>query len=534
MASFRNDLIEDEVQIHLILIGSSGVGKTSLRKHLKNEQIDMNEVPTIIMEPDHLYGDARNVSDNENDHNLMGNKISLTMWDTGGQPIFQDLLPCFARLKCMYGIIFRMSDLDEFDSKPEIRPCDAYHEPVMSPFSSRDIVYRNLAYFQAFSASAKDNLENLPWQVQQDQGSEVSDDTIDYPSAVVVGTCKDVVIDSDQVLLEEGKKELDKGIQEFVDANGMSVYSINGEDSSFIHEVNNTASGLKTDPGIKYLRKNIAHCAQNSSMKIKQSWKMFKVRLHRLCYTDYVNCGVIPLGEAISIGKECNVDDPKAALMYFHEVGTFMWYHMSEKKSMTNFVVIHPKMLLQVLSVLFCYNPSSLPEDLKCLMNSGIMTVSFFKNLLEQKACSIDDSWFLSFLEEHHLSIKVTTQREEDCYFFPSLLTVYPEYECNLDDLKSDVSPLYIVPQSGYIATGMFTRLLTALAGVWKVPLQSTHIKLICRNQFEFVLNESIRVVLSELSKSIRVDCFAQGSHKLFIKEDLYFNVISMLNVHLQ
>lgn len=120
MASFRNDLIEDEVQIHLILIGSSGVGKTSLRKHLKNEQIDMNEVPTIIMEPDHLYGDARNVSDNENDHNLTGNKISLTMWDTGGQPIFQDLLPCFARLKCMYGIIFRMSDLDEFDSKPKI------------------------------------------------------------------------------------------------------------------------------------------------------------------------------------------------------------------------------------------------------------------------------------------------------------------------------------------------------------------------------------------------------------------------------
>ena len=544
VASFSSDLIDDEVQIHLILIGSSGVGKTSLRKHLKDEDFDMNESPTIIMEPDYLYRDSDNVPFKclTGDSQISANKIFLTMWDTGGQPIFQDLLPCFARLKCMYGIVFRMSDLQMLDSKPEIRPSDENHDPIVSPFSNKEIIYRNLAYFQAFSGTMKDKFENLPMQVQQDKSNEENVPcTRNYPAAVVVGTCKDLVPSYDSSSLKENREKLEKGIKEFVDANNVSVYSVkDGEGFSYIHEVDNTVSGVATDVGIDQLRDNISDCAQNSNFKIQQSWKMFKVRLIRLCYTDYVNCGVISLTEAIKIGMECNVSDPKAALIYFHELGVFRWYHMSDNESMRNFVVIHPKTLLQILSVLFCCNPHSLSLYEKSLMNVGIMTVNSFRSLLEQKACTIDDSWFMAFLEEHHLSIKVNPLIEESevCHhlFLPSLLPTQTDYTVNFKSLKSKVSPLYVVPESGYIATGMFTRLLTALAGVksWKIPMKSCCVESVCRNQFEFVVNNKTYVILSELSKSIRIDCICHDPHKEVMEEDLYFRILSTLNVQLQ
>ena len=52
------DAEEGDPQIHLILIGQTGVGKTSVRKHLKDEPIDMNESPTIVMEPEFLYRES--------------------------------------------------------------------------------------------------------------------------------------------------------------------------------------------------------------------------------------------------------------------------------------------------------------------------------------------------------------------------------------------------------------------------------------------------------------------------------------------
>ena len=81
--------------IHLILIGHTNVGKTSLRKHLKNEPIDRNEPPTVVMESEYIRGAG------------LDSNVSVTMWNTGGHPFFQDLLPCFARFKCLLQYVMR-------------------------------------------------------------------------------------------------------------------------------------------------------------------------------------------------------------------------------------------------------------------------------------------------------------------------------------------------------------------------------------------------------------------------------------------
>ncbi len=396
--------------------------------------------------------------------------------------------------------------------------------------------------FKPFPATCKTSYGHLqlPGQQSQDPDSTLADSN--YPAAVVVGTCSDIVPQSNQQLIEEKKKELDEDISDFVRKYKASVYPVPVNRNSFIHEIDNTSSGsvFNGDHGIDYLRDTISQCAQHSNTKIHKSWKLFEKTLQRLCYTSHVNLGIIPLVDAIEVGKKCHVINSKAALMYFHELGTFMWYHLSDKESMKKFVVIDPKLLLGVLSKMFCYNPNSLPEVVKPLIEKGIITIDFFQTLLQQKASDIDNSWFVSFLEEHHLSVKVFPSSYDICYFLPSLLSTKPDYDQNLPRFTSkDISPLYIVPHSGYIATGLFTRLLTALAGVtygstvWRIPMNDSYIENVCRNQFEFVVSGSVFIELTEFSKYIRIDCLPYKDASL-IEKDLYSSIVSTLNVQLQ
>ena len=546
VASFSDDLVDDEFQVHLILIGHTGVGKTSLRKHLKNEPMDVNEFPTIIMESEFLYRESVSLEATNPFRNLKdalkcsGGKVFLTMWDTGGQPIFQDLLPCFARLKCMYGIVFRLPDLKNFESKPKIRPFDVNCKSVTSPFSNQDIFYRNLAFVQAYSCSMKERFENLPQQASSTEEHPTTT-TVQYPAAVVVGTCKDMATESElnESATIEAMKNLNLGVSDFVDKNNVSVYPVPGITSSYIHEVDNTVSGKTHDKGIDYLRDNISRCAQESNTKIHRSWKVFEVRLKRLTYTSHVNLGVLPLIEAIAIGHECGVENPRSALMYFHEVGVFMWYHMSQRESLRSFLVIDPKTLLEVLSRVFCFSPRLISPELVDLIERGMITVDLFRSLLREKASIIDDSWFIAFLEEHQLTNKVIHPDQGICYFLPSLLSIEPSYEDSLSQPSaSDVSPLFIVPQSGYIPTGMFTRLLTALAGVtygstaWRIPFGDCYLFSVCRNQFEFIVNNRLHVILSEFSKYIRIDTALCKNG--VISNDLYFDIASTLDVQLQ
>ena len=528
------DTVKNGSEIHFVLIGFTGAGKTSLRKHLKDEPIDDDESPTIVMESEFLYRELMAAVDGSSAfkpllHVQSEDKVFLTMWDTGGQPIFQDLLPCFARFNCMYGIVFRLSDLENLDQKPEIRPMKSFLPQAVSPFTHKDIIYRDLSFVQAFSCSME--VESLPLPIRPHRQAP-------SVAAVIVGTHKDKAPESTKSL----ETDLNNNISRFAEKfrNTLSICSVPDKNDFYIHEVDNTKSGQNFsigDPGIESLRNSITFRAKKSSIEIPCSWQTFKVALQRMCYTNYVNIGIIPLADAISIGREkCNVEDPKAALMYFHELGVFMWYHLSEKRTMRNFVVIDPKALLQVLATLFCYDPKTLKEEWKILAKRGIMPMNFYRHLLSKKPSEVDDHWFMEFLEEHHLSFQISFLQQEICYFIPSILPTTEKYEDNLK-LFNGKTPLYIVPESGYIATGMFTRLLTVLAGVtyshtkWKIPPVSSQCIQVCRNQFEFMINEdSIHLILSEFSQYIRIDCVSNED----ASTDIYAYITSTLIVHLQ
>ena len=477
--------------IHFILIGHTDVGKTSLRKHLKNQPIDMNEPPTVVMESEHIRGIG------------LDSNVSVTMWDTGGHPFFQDLLPGFARFKCLYGLVFRLPDIENFDSRPDIRRC-GYHKSAESPFTYREIMFRNLAFIQAFSCDIQ---------------SSRADISACNPAAVIIGTNKDRKSVGSEILIKGLNNEL-------AVYNKFEVYPASAEDCSYVHEIDNTVSGIKKDQGINLLRDNLSQYARSSGMVISHGWIVFKERLMSRVDTKYFDLGIIPLSEAITIGKACGVNYPKAALRHFHELGVFMWYYLSKREIMYNFVVVRPKLLLELLSKIFCFDPALIKEHK--LFKKGILTCDFFEFAIKTKTSSFDVKWFVAFLEEQHMSVKINFGRDL-CYFIPSLLDTQVDYKTT----NLLLSPLCIVPHSGYIATGIFPRLLVALAGVtygstiWTIPVSGD--VGVCRNQFKFIVNGSIDVVLTEYSNYIQVDCSSTESHS-----DIYFRIAATIDVQLQ
>ena len=477
--------------VHFILIGHTNVGKTSLRKHLKNQPIDMEEPPTVVMESEYI----REMG--------LDSNVSVTMWDTGGHPFFQDLLPCFARFKCLYGLVFRIPDIENLDSHPDIRRCE-YHEPAKSPFTNREIFFRNLAFIQAFSGGMQSN---------QAEGN---------PAAVIIGTNRDKKSPRSENLIQGLNHEL-------AEYDMLEVYKASAEDCSYIHEIDNTISGIKKDQGINLLRANLSQYAKSSGMVINHDWIVFKNKLMSCVDTKYFDVGIIPLNEAIAIGKACGVSYPKAALRHFHELGVFMWYYLSKREIMYNFIVVRPKQLLEVLSKIFCFDPALIKEH-QMLPFKGILTCDFFECTVKAKTSSFDVKWFVAFLEEQYMGVKFKFGHNL-CYFIPSLLDMKVDYN---KTTTPEVSSLCIVPDSGYVATGIFPRLLAALAGVtygstiWTIPLDDVGV---CRNKFIFVVNDNIDVVLREYSNYIQVDCSSSSAD---CRSDIYFLIAATIDVQLQ
>ena len=498
---------EEEAAIHLILIGHAGAGKTSTSRHLEEKLFDENEPATIVMNSKIIP-----IEDKPDC------KVSLNIWDTGGHPVFQDLLPCFARLMCVYSIVFRLTDIDTFDDYPEIRPYNKDQSKKVSPFTNREIMYRNLAYIHVYTSGMQSYYKNEP----------ILPSATNFPGAIVIGTFKDKL----SSVSKDSISKLNDDIRKLAHSNEWPIYPVSPGSSTYIYKIDNTNSGtLYEDQDIRRLKKTLSSCA--SRFKTDNKWKSFEIALQNKCRSDSI-C-VMPLWEAIQVGKECKVESPLAALKYFHDLGIFMWYHLSKRESLHGFVVIKPKVLLNIFSEIFCLDSQSIPLEHESLFARGVVTSSYFNQLLKNNTSNITNQWFVDFLEEHHLISKVCFDDHGICYFIPSLLCIKSDYREKAEGIKSAISPLYIVPQSGYIATGLFTRLLTALSKVYKIP--STDKFEFCRNQYIFEvysnnISKNVDVILSEYSKFIRVDCV--HSSDVHIDEDTYFFIASTLEVQLQ
>ena len=531
--------------LHMILIGHTGVGKTSIRKHLQNFPFNSKEKSTVIMEQDLLYQETIEASTDsasmvfqksENVYKSEPDKVFLTLWDTGGQPMFQDLLPCFAKLRSIYGIVFRLSDLLE-NHTATVRPVSSLECEQESPYSCVDYIYRCLAFLDFFLSSLRNNFLNIPPEVKNI--SFKSSEVHTFPRLALIGTFKDTVREDD-LQLKESCLQLRESLDSAFDFQVRALLPEHTE--SVLFEVDNTRSGQKyEDPGIMDLRKQIVACTQSTKAKIPSTWISFKVDLEHESQIQRPCTGIVTFEKATEIAKKYGID-PKPALCYFNELGIFIWYH--ENQSISDYIIVEPKNLVSILGTIL--DPGQFvesPDQWKQLQMSGIIDTEIANQLLDCSRTGLPLKWVFSFFEEHHLGVSIS-----EGYFIPSMLQVLPIcpnhlHICNMDNSVctlvsqndvTEVAPLYLVSRSKYIPPGFFPRFMAILAGiqdgsiVWKLSSNSIN----CKNVVCFQVNNQACITFTEFLQCIRVQLEFFPSST--ISGDLCRGILSQLKVQLQ
>ena len=307
-----SDVLE-VAHLHMILIGHTGVGKTSLRKHLQNIPFNKKEKSTIIMEQELLCQETIEASTdsnslvfqkNDNVYKSEPDKVFLTLWDTGGQPMFQDLLPCFAKLRSIYGIVFRLCDLLE-NRHAIVRPVSSLECERVSPYSYTDYIHRCVAFLDSFSSSLHYDFGNIPPEVKNMffESTELHS----FPRLALIGTFKDTVREGDIQLQERDSLLRESFLFDF------QIRALLPEaKQSIIFEVDNTRSGQKfEDPGIMNLRKEIVACTQSTKAKIPNAWMSFKVDLEHESQIQQPCTGIVTFEKACEIVQ----NRPKTSFM---------------------------------------------------------------------------------------------------------------------------------------------------------------------------------------------------------------------------
>ena len=527
--------------LHMLLIGHTGVGKTSVRKHLQNIPFNDKEKSTIIMEQELLYQETLETIDSEKStvvfkkydsvYKSDPDKIYLTLWDTGGQPMFQDLLPCFAKFRSIYGIVVRLSDLLD-NSNASIRPTCPLEIERESPYTSTDYLYRCLSFLESTSLDV--HLGNLPDILKKRLASGMV-----FPKIAFIGTFKDQIKiddkqDLDQMLLQL-KVTLETNFREKV------ILPSTSTTNSVMFEIDNTRSGAKfEDPGMKALRKQIVSCTKSAKAKIPSKWISFKIDLERESRLQQPCTGIVTFEKASEIAKKYKTDI-KAALCYFHELGIFIWYH--DKKNLQEYVFVEPKNLLSILGTIL--DPQvyiDLPEQWKQLQAQGILNVQIYENLLADSKTGLPLSWILSFFEEHHLAMPLL-----EGYFIPSMLQVLPICPnhhhvfdvsisaCSVLPANLKVAPLFFVPISKFMPPGFFPRLMTVLSGIkegsiiWKRSPDYIN----CKNMVSFEINNQFQLVFTEFIDCVRAHFDGLTDDNVPYR-DICLQIVSTLNVQLQ
>ena len=531
--------------LHMLLIGHTGVGKTSIRKHLQNIPFNDKEKSTIIMEQELLYQETFESTIDCKESTVVfkkydsvyksdPNKIYLTLWDTGGQPMFQDLLPCFAKFRSIYGIVVRLCDLLD-NSNASIRPTCPLEIERESPYTYTDYLYRCLSFLDSNSLDV--HLSNLP-DILKKRVFELASGTV-FPKIAFIGTFKDQIKIDDKQDLDQMLLQLKLNLNSLkTNFHEKIILPSASTPNSVMFEIDNTQSGAKyDDPGMKALREQIVSCTKSAKAKIPSKWIAFKIDLERESRLQQPCTGVVTFEKASEIAKRYKTD-LRAALCYFHELGIFIWYH--DKKNLQEYVFVEPKNLLSILGTIL--DPQvyiDLPKQWKNLQAQGILNVQICEKLLADSKTGLPLSWILSFFEEHHLAMPL-----QEGYFLPSMLQVLPICPnhqhvfdasisaCSVLPANLQVAPLFLVPISKFIPPGFFPRLMTVLSGIsiiWKLSPDFIN----CKNMVSFEINNQFRLVFTEFIDCVRAHFDGLTDDNL-PQPDLCLQIVSTLNVQLQ
>ena len=413
------------------------------------------------------------------------------LFDTGGQPSFQDALPLLLDAPCTYIQVFNAaSDLDK--PIPLIyRPDDLTVEPLPPTTETGwEMMLRSFSSMHTMAHKSSKELATF-----QQKGSQLPQFRI-----FVVGTFKDrlVTVGRDKAAAQDISKRMREleGKPYYhcmkKDADGQSFYLINNmtdnnDEKAYVNclreDLSTTKSALKLKvPVMWYLCKQITQCIAQKFIRF-QDLKAFCLK-HKFI-------------DAKNADKQF-----RSLLQLFSLLGFYSFFYLKDFPDEANYVCtdkgVFVKEVSKLLAVQFIKAPKC--HAVEAFKQYGIISnnMEIFEEL--KIIAEVDRSWFLAALEHVGLVARYTSAPDHSpSYFMPIAL---PQGKTKLPD-HSSVAPLCVTFtfhsfDSPLVYTdlprGVFCRLAVQLSnGPWKpIPKESdrTTVKF-HSDKFELYLTEA-------------------------------------------
>ncbi|XP_019857262.1 PREDICTED: uncharacterized protein LOC109585579 [Amphimedon queenslandica] len=503
----------DVAYARLMLLGSAGTGKTSLKRSLMEEPVNPHTTSTIVSdvssvrpfghkwqtrgnrwreatEEDELEEIARlfksfNSKSSSHHASVLSAEYSHNESDAlvSTSSIASDLNVEI----CIKLILERASSTDQKTEslvQPFLHIWDCGGQPVFLEILPAFLTPRTM-FLLLFDAS-KDFRER--WQSRQNTpdgevlfGEVVNESTSDLmvkwmstihsylmkpnkddtsPSLYCIGTRGDK-------LKGRKKEQIKKQIK--------SLYK-EKEFSDLIKDVliiDNTTSGKggREDPSISELRGAIDTFINTLVVPTPVNWVLFRKVFQEL------GRNIISVSDAIAIGAACHIParDVPAVLKFYHELGAVLYY--SQIKGLKNKVILSPKWFVGIIGKAFPLDKGwSETYRWYLLQNNGILIQPLYEEIWQSSG--IDPEEIIELLVHFRLAAPVQTELSRfKHYFLPAVL---PGYTGDPNEVrpgyKLRASPVHITFSTGYVPPGFFTRLATAVATNANVKLNFDNI----------------------------------------------------------
>ena len=274
--------------------------------------------------------------------------------------------------------------------------------------------------------------------------------------------------------------------------------------------IDNTTSGKgkREDPNLIKLRRAICQFTyEKLIVKTPVSWVLFRKIIQMF------EKNVIDLKEAHAIGVACKIphDDVPKVLLFYHDLGVVLFYpHIT---GLRNKVIINPKWFVETLGKVFTLDGQADGQTRlmwTLLQEKGILVQPFYVSLWKECRADLSPEDIIELLVHFRLAAKVTTKEYYDRtvkqYFLPATLPTFKgDPNKALPSYRLQSTPLHITFRTKFVPPGFFTRFVTSLASN---PSCELMFKCgIYRNRVTFVYHKSDdHITLTDLHYAIQVD----------------------------
>ena len=338
---------------------------------------------------------------------------------------------------------------------------------------------------------------------------EVTIRLYEYPRIYCIGTHGDIL------KTDEKKKAVVEDLES------------NYKDKPFMELVNETLiidntrfdKGKDEDPNLIKLRKSIFQFTnENLIVKTPVSWILF----HKVIQLFDKN--VIDLEEAYTIGETCKIphDDVPKVLLFFHDLGVVLFY--PQIIGLKNKVIINPKWFVETLGKVFILDGQADEHTRlmwKLQQEKGILVQPLYVSLWRDCTADLSPEALIELLVHFRLAVKVNTREYFDQtikqYFLPAALKTFKgDPNEVLPGYYLQATPLHITFSRKCVPPGFFTRFITSFAS-------SPSCKLVFKygtycNRVTFAYDKSNdHITLTDLHYAIQIDVLRYAPSNLEI-----------------